>query len=140
MSLSAVRSYFRDRLDGLGFTEWTDGFNVANIPQTISDETYHLETGFIDSGTANQLTHRFDYSITVRVFFDGFNNPAAAIDRAIASSETILADVLDPANRLGLDIKDISPESITVAPRDESNDNDVILIMEFNADIICDFS
>ena len=140
MSLSSVRSYFRTVMDGLGYEEWTDGFNVENIPQTIKDRTYHLETGFIDSGPANQLTHQFDYSITVRAFFKGYNEPAAAIDLAILASEGILAVALDPANRLGLSIKDISPGSIQVQPRDFTNDNDVVLIMEFNADIICDFS
>lgn len=140
MSLSAVRSYFRTRLDGLGFEEWTDGFNTENIPQTIKDQTYHLGVGFISAERPNQLATRFTYPVEVRVFFLGYNDPADAIDTAISASEDIMNDLLDPLNRLGTDIKDVFIGSIQVLPRDESNDNDVILVMEFNADIVCDFS
>ncbi len=140
MSLSAVRQYFRDRMDSLDYEEWEDGFNTENIPQTISEGTYHIETGIITADRANQLTHRFTYPVTIRLFLQGFNDPAATIDRAILASEEILATVLSPVNRLGASINDIFPGTISVVPRDETNDNDIILEMEFNADIICDFS
>lgn len=140
MSLSLVRQFFRNRLDGLGYDEWTDGFNFENIPQTVSDGTYHLENGVISSDKANFSTHRFTYPVTIRLFFLGFNDPADTIDKAILASEDILADILSPANRLGTDIKDIFPGTITVVPRDESNDNDVVLEINLNADIICNFS
>jgi len=140
MSLSSVRQYFRDRLDPLGFEEHTDGFNFDNVAQTISEGVYILEVGNIDGSRANQLTHEFIYPLTIRIIFFGANDPRSTIDRAILASEDILASVLSPANRLGIEIKDVFPGTITVEPRSESNDNDVILVMSFNADIICDFS
>jgi len=140
MSLSAVRTYFRDRLDSLDYNEWTDGFNFDNIPETISTDTYHLTTGVISVERSNHLVNRFTYPVTIRVFFLGYNNPAEAIDTAISASEDILADILSPANRLGTSIKDVFPSTITVEPRAESNDNSVILVMEFNADIFCNFT
>lgn len=139
MSFTAVRSFFRTRLDGLGYQEWTDGFNFDNIPSSTLDGTYHLTTGTITGGPSNSIVHEFDYSITVRVFFRGELDPASAIDDALAEAETIHADILAPANRLGTAIKDIEPGTVDALPQDVSNDNNVILEMVFNANIFCDF-
>jgi hypothetical protein len=139
MSLSQVRSLFRTRLDGLGYREWPDGFNFENIPDTILDRSYHIETGLISGTSANQTVHNFSYSISLRVFLKGYRDPAAAIDDAVSQAETILADILSPSVRLSTTIKDIVPDTITVEPFDISNDNDVILKMDFTADIKCLF-
>jgi hypothetical protein len=78
MTLGGLRAFFRTRLDGLGYTEWTDGFNIENIPSTVLDMSYHLAVGDIRSGPANQLLHVFDYPLTVSIFLKGFRDPAEA--------------------------------------------------------------
>ena len=140
MSLSSVRDLFRTRLDGLGYREHKDGFNFENIPQTLLDESYHLEIATITGSTTNQLTTFFEYPLNVRIFLKGFRDPASAIDDAITRAEEILADILSPSVRYGDDVKDIVPNTIEVNPLAITNDNDVILEMTFTSRIFCNFT
>lgn len=140
MGLASVRSLFRERLEGLGFTEHRDAFNFANIGATVIDKSFHLETGVVTSGPANQLAHFYDYGITVRIFKRGFNNPAEALDEIDALADTVYADLLAPGIRLGTEIKDIVPNSYQPLPYDSSNDNTIILEMSFTASVILCFA
>lgn len=140
MTLGGLRAFFRTRLDGLGYREWTDGFNFENVPATVIDKSYHLEVGNIKSGPANQMHHIFDYGLTVSVVFKGFRDPSSAIDFALDAGQDILDDILSPAQRLQTDgLKDIRPVNIAVRPLADSNDNAVVLEMEFSALMIFDF-
>jgi hypothetical protein len=140
MTLGGVRAFFRSRMDGLGYREWTDGFNVENMPSTILDKMYHLEVGAIKSGPANQMHHIFDYPITVRVVFKGFRDPSSAIDLSLDAGQEILDDILSPAQRLQTDgLKDIRPVNISVSPLADSNDNTVVIELEFSALMIYAF-
>jgi|CXWL01.1.fsa_nt_gi hypothetical protein len=131
MSLINIRSYFRTHLDAVGFTEWTDGFNVENIPSTILDNSYHIENGVIASTASNHQAHLFRCPVTIRVFYKGFADPASAIDNAYVGAESILAEVLLPSNRLGSSLQDVIPINISVTPLSNTNDNSVILQIEF---------
>lgn len=133
MSFSNVRPFFRTRLEALGYTEHTDAIDFQNIPSTILDDTFQLETDTIAGGSANQRAHDFDYSVTLRVFKRGFSNPVNASDDLDTIIETILTDLLDPANRLGVNIKDIVPTNITKNELSNSDDNDFFI--EFNFDV-----
>lgn len=139
MSITAVKPYFRAKLDALDYTEWSDGFNFENIPEALLDRAYHLEIGTITSGPANQTTHVFSYPLTVRVFLKGFKDPAANIDDAVGQAETILSSILDVTDRLGATIKDVINDSIDIVPLAGSNDNHLILEMNFTAVINCFF-
>ncbi len=139
MALSDVRSYYRSKLDSLNYSEWTDGFNFENIPQSILDRSYHLEIGVITSGASSQTVFTFSYPITVRIFLKGFVDPSGAIDDAILQSETVLASVLDAQARYSENIKSIDPLSISILQLADSNDNDLILEMEFNNKIMNNF-
>jgi len=139
MALTDVRTYFRGKLDALGYSEWSDGFNSENIPQSLLDKSYHLEIGTITSATSSHLTYTFSYPLTVKIFLKGYVDPSGAIDDAILQSESILASILDTASRVGLDIKDVIPGTVDVLQFDASNDNDLILQMEFISIIMCVF-
>jgi hypothetical protein len=133
MTLGGVRGFFRTRLDGLGYNEWTDGFNIENIPSTVLDKSYHLAVGPIRSGPANQMHHVFDYPIVVSLFFKGFRDPSSAIDSSLDSAQDVLNDILDPAQRLQTNgLKDIRPNGILVRPLAGSNDNTVVVEISFN--------
>lgn len=141
MSLAEIRPYMRDILDGLGYDEWTDGFNFENIPSTIFNESYHLEVGVISAGVANQRAYRFTAPVLLRVFLKGFRSPSEAIDDALLRGDTILSGVLAESERLGVpadnrSIKNVFPGPIQTLPFDASNDNAIILQMEFNFDLI----
>ena len=131
--ITAVRPYFRNILNGLTFSEWEDPFNFDNIPSTIIDKAYQMTSGVIAGSTANQLTYRFDYPLTVSIIFKGYNNVIEAVAEAEAQADIILAETQKVANRLNTDgIKDVIPLNISIIPLGVSNDNIVVLQMEFN--------
>jgi hypothetical protein len=132
VNLGGVRDWFRTRIDGIGYREWTDGFNFENIPGSILDRSYHLEVGTITTGAANQLHYTFSYPVTLRVFLKGYRNPSLAIDDALNQANVIYQDLLLPANRLQIDgLKDVRPVSVTPRSLKLTNDNAVILEMGF---------
>lgn len=140
MSIASVRPYFRTRLENLGYSEHTDAIDFDNIPSTILDDSFQLETSSISGEPANQLHHEFDYSVVLRVFKRGFNDPVEAYDAIDEDIETILADILSPSTRLGTDIKDIVPISIAKIPLSASDDNDIILEFNFTVTLIMCFT
>ena len=129
--LSLVRTYFRDRLEFLGFEEWRDGFNFENIPSTLLDKSFHIESGDVAPTASNHQVHEFSSPIIIRVFLKGFLDPVEAIDSAFDSADDIMAEVLLPANRLGVNIKDVVPTNISVKPLSDQNDNSVLLELSF---------
>lgn len=139
MSLTLVRPYFRTRLDSLGYSEWTDGFDFENVPETILDRSYHLEIGSMSLIGTNQTLVDIAYPILVRVYLKGFRDPATAIDDAVEAGEGIICDVTKVTNANGQGIKDVQFASFDVLPKDvASNDNIVLLELSFNARITFD--
>ncbi len=133
MSLASVRPFFRDRLEALGFMEHDQPFQPNQIGETIVDDSFHLSTGTIISGPANQVIHSFEFPITVRIYKRGFVDLLEAYDEIHETADTVLADLLEPSIRLGTDIKDIVPESIDIVEIDESDDNIFYLELVFTA-------
>lgn len=133
MALTDVRSYFRTRMNALSFKEWPDGFNFENIPKNIINKTFHIQSDTITPDATNMTTYDFSSPVILRLFIKGFRDPAQAIDDAIGFYEEILCEVLDPANRLGTLIQNISPGPTSILPLSDNNDNAVILEMEFTA-------
>jgi hypothetical protein len=135
--ITAIRPYFRARLNALGFREWKDGFNFENIPSTILDKSYHVE---IPRGSRlnafDMSSNDITQDVVVRVFFKGFRNPSEAIDLALLKYEQILQSVLASENRIGVDIKNIYFDSCQILPLSDSNDNAVILEITFSCLII----
>lgn len=138
MSLTGPKTYLRTALDVVGFREHDDGFASDNIPSTIIDGSYHLEIGTITSGPANQIHYVFTFPVTVRLFFKGYADPKGTIDQVLEQGDNVLKEVLKTSERLGqIDgIKDVIPSSIQVIPLDGTNDNSMILEMEFQFNII----
>lgn len=142
MALTDVRAYFRTRMNALSYKEWDDGFNVQNIPSTILNGSYHIETGSISGRPSPHIGHEFEYPVTVRLFLKGYRTPASAIDNSITAGQNILSGVLATANRLGngSTIMDIVPVSIEPIRLDGTNDNSVILELQFVARVMMNFT
>lgn len=140
MSFSAVRPFFRNRLETLGYTEHPDAIDFGNVPSTLLDETFQLETEIIGGTTSDQTTHEFDYSVTLRLFRRGFADPVTAHDTADSDIDTILNDLLPINIRNGTAIKDISPVNINKIPLSVSDDNDLIIEFNFNVKLILCFN
>lgn len=124
MSLSAIRPFLRTRMNALGFTEWTDGFNFDNIPETILDKAYHISSPSADGRAVTMHDLQVDFGHEIEVFRKGFNDPAEAIDMIIEDMEDIICDLLDPEQRfdghLNIEIK-----GFTLEPLNDENDNSV---------------
>ena len=120
-------------MDTLGYREWTDGFAFDNVPETTMDGSYHLTTGTLGGNSQNQTVLDISYPITVRLFLKGFRDPAQAIDESISAGESIVCDLVSVANANGTAIKDVQFVSMEPQPKDESNDNIVVLVISFTA-------
>ena len=139
MSLSAVRPFFRTRLNALGFKEHDDGFDDENRPQQKLEKLYRIESGPVTGGPANQSTHEFEFDVTLVITLRGNRSNVDLVDRAFEVSEDVLEDILQESVRVGTDIKDIVPGVITVSPFTASDDNDLILSMGFTGIVYCQF-
>ena len=133
MSFTAVRDYFRVRMDSLDHKEHKDGFNFENIPETIQDRAYHIESGPYTGNSQDQTVLDANADVTIRLFLLGFRDPAAAIDSGISLGEAAVCDIIDPKNANGVTagIKNVNFLSMQLLPRDASNDNSVIVEMSF---------
>ena len=134
MSLFGVRSLFRERLEGLGFEEHDQPFQPNQIGETVVDGSFHLSTGTITTGPANQRSHSFSFPINVKVYKRGFVDLLEAYDDIHQTADAVLADLLSPTVRLGSPgILDIVPDSIEIQPIDETNDNIMYVELSFTA-------
>lgn len=124
MSLSLVRSFLRDRMNGLGYVEWTDAFSTENIPSTILDKTYHILSPSADGRAINMHDLPIDFSQELSIFRRGFRNPAEAVDGVIADLEDIICDLFDPEQRFDGHLN-IVLGGFTIEPLGDDNDNSV---------------
>ncbi len=140
MSLSTTRSYFKARLDALGYEEWQDGFNFENIPENIIDKAYHIENFEIETVQMDQAHIELDVKVVTRVFFKGFQTIKDALDSVDEKLEAIIVEVMKPTNRLtGSDgLREVQLTSIAKVPVALSNDNTVMAELNWTAQVnIC---
>lgn len=135
MSLSNVKLYFRDRLDGLGYSEWQDGFATDNIPETILDRAYHVFIESISGGPINHTHQDTESEVVVRLFYRGYRQASEAIDESISGVEAIVADVCKVANRTAT-LLNVIFNTADFSPLNEENDNSVFVEMRFSARVI----
>lgn len=128
-----VRTFFRTRLEGLGYREHDQPFQVTQIGENIQDNSFHMETGLITSAEANQAIHSFLYPITIRIYRKAYQDVLSAYDDVHEEMDSILTDILEPSVRIGTVIKDIVPDSIQPLPLDDTNDNVIIIELNFTA-------
>lgn len=131
MSLTLVRSYFRTRMNELNFKEWKDGFNFENIPSTLLNNSYHIESNQTKGEKLNQNDQVILSTVSIRLFKKGYKDPASAIDLTIQDQENILLEILNPQNRIGGGIKTIKYLGSNIEPLNTDNDNAIILKLDF---------
>jgi hypothetical protein len=132
MSLELLRPFFREHLNSLKLKEWKDAFNYSNIPSTVLNKSYHIETPTGGRrGIYTNLSQPIEHDVVIRVFFKGYRYPAEAVDQAMTMYNLILRTVLASENRLGAGIKNIYLNDVSIDPYDASNDNLVLLEITF---------
>lgn len=136
MSLTSVVPLYRTQMDGLGYEEWTDAFNVENIPSTILDGAYHIEVGSGDGAVINQHVLNTNFPIVLRLFRRGFRDPASMRDEMLGELQTIVCDILAPSVRLSSGVKNIVFNGWVLSPLSDTNDNSIMLEMNFTNIVI----
>lgn len=141
MSFSLIKPYFRARMAAVGYTnEHREAVNLQNVPATAIDRSFHILVQGSSGVSANLSDQVVNASVVVSVFFAGWLDELAAIDDATSEAETILKSCVKISERVtGVDdLRNISFVSHSVAAVDESNDNIMVLTLEFNA--LCVFN
>lgn len=133
MSLTGARSYLRSRAKAIGLKEWTDGFNFENIPSTLINGAFHIQS---DSGNGiklNQHDQELSFNQTVRIFVKGYRDPASGIDSAIKITEDLIKETVSAKNRLTQSdgIKNVILDGFNFETGDQSNDNLIIASITF---------
>ena len=138
MSISQVRTYFRNRLAETDpdLSEWTDGFNIENIPNTITDKTYHIFLGTLASQELNDLTTDDQLAVSINVFFEGYQDVQETLDVGYDLMHQFRLNSINPCNSMvGDNIKNVVLESITPNPVD-TNDNMIRFSLDFNVRLV----
>lgn len=125
--ITDVRAYLRARAIAVGLHEWTDAFNVDNIPSTVIDKSFHLTMGVAEGIQRNQRDQEIEYPVEIRIAVKGFRSPADGVDQALAFAEALVVEALDPPNSLTQTrIKTVFFQALAVDPVAQSNDNLVV--------------
>ena len=122
----------------MGFREWTDSFDIENIPSTLFDKAFHINVGPVSpEGGISQSDIRFSVEARVQFCFKAFRNIAQGIDDAYLALDDILDGILDPAFRLSNTgvFKELQPTSAEVFEFSADNDNLVILEVTFGVTV-----
>lgn len=146
MSFTSIKPYIEARMTAVDadYREWTDAFNIANIPSNILEKSWHLAFGTASPITLNQNCLSYSYPVVLNVFFKGYQTPSNAIDSGNLAAENILKEVLANANRLNISavnagrVINILPGTFSLNPLADSNDNIVRLELNFTFNIIYD--
>lgn len=136
MSLTAIKPYFREIMDTLDFTEWSDYFDTTNIPSNILDRSYAITLGPINGEGQNHLDQETLTTVSLSIFVQGYRDPQQAIDDSIQIGESVILECLKVENRLTAPIKNVVFNSMEFSPLSETNNNAVIINLEFNVRII----
>ena len=134
--IADVRTYARARLDSLGYTEWTDGFNFKNIPSTLLDTRYHLELLPVRGVSDSQQSQVMEAPVTVRLFKAAVRDARQTIDDGVSVGDTVIYEFLKASNRTsGASLKNVRFDSMAIEPLDETNDNGVIIKIDFTCHV-----
>lgn len=135
--IKGALDYCRDRLTSLGLAEWTDAFNSENIPRTLLDDTFHIEIGTVSRKFEHHDNIEINVPLTIRTFGRSFVDTGEGRDNAISLADTIIDEFVKAENRLNdTDIKTIQFDNMNLNALNESNDNSLVLVLDFTALIV----
>lgn len=134
MSVKGIRTYARARLATLDFTEWTDGFNFENVPQTLLSTRYILRLNDGSGGKVSNDNQEISFPLVVESAIKPTGNPKNLIEQGFDRADSIVAAFMQASQRLTqTDFKNIVHASTSVVPLDgDSNDNGVRVLVGFN--------
>lgn len=132
-----VRPYFATRMATIGYTEWTDEFNIENVPSTRLESIYFLENfeGDLESMSHNVCT--FNIPAKMRLFIIGKRDPksyhTAVMDKIALVMRTVCAAIYAENATY---IKFVKPQKFQHGAINELNDNTFMIEINFNC-LVC---
>lgn len=136
MSFADIKPYFRAQLSAVGYTnEHLEAINLDNVPAVTLDRTFHILVAASQGISATLSDQIITASVIVSVFFAGWASEIQAIDDATEAAEEILKSCVKISARVtGLDtLRNVEFVGHNVQAIDGSNDNIMVLTLEFNA-------
>lgn len=134
MSFALVHPYFQSAMSAVDseFKEWEDAFSIDNIPASIIDRSWHFRF-FAGSYTGSAHTCLgFNVPVQISLVIKGYRNPKEAIDTAAQYADAIVQEVCKPSRRLNqVKIKNVLPSTVSIRELGQSNDNVVVLEIQF---------
>lgn len=138
-----IKPHFQTRLKALGFgDELERSFDLVNVPRNQIDKAFHILIGPVAGLGQNQTDQQMSVDTLVTVFFKGFRNEENATVEAYEQGELIVADICSassPNSRVAIPcLKNIEFISMVAEPFDDSNDNIIRLLVNFEVLLILD--
>ena len=136
MSLTAIKPWFRERLESLDFEEHLDGFNSDNIGDIDLDRVFHVRPLTINGGPINHTDQKTESEVELKVFFKGGRDASEAIDNAVLSVEEIVKECCNIKNRTSNGLLNVVFERAEIEPRSIDNDNSVLVKFDFTVTVL----
>ena len=133
MSVSAVRSYFKDQIREEVSTavEHTDALNIDNMHVSARDKMYHIVYQNNSNITTDGDHIADNISVTITMLFKGYRNTQSAFDSTYDTVHNIKRHACNITNFTN-GIKRVVCDSIEVTESDDSNDNLLQAVLEFS--------
>lgn len=132
MSYELIRPFFQENLAKLSLEEHEDAFNIANVPNTLLEQTYCLEFSERVRTSQSHSDLSLEVPIILRVFKKGFLDTREAFDAGLALEQQILKQILSPNIRLNKpSFKNILFDRASSNPLTGENDNAVMIEIGF---------
>jgi hypothetical protein len=137
MSWSSVRPYFDTVLEELGYQNWPDGFGTDNVPSNLMDRAYHINIQTLTGIRQNQSDQETEIAVELKTWYKGYNDPAAAIDVAIAETQGIMQECVTPSRRTTTPgLMSVVFNEAGVDPIGPSNDNAVMVTASYTVKVV----
>lgn len=141
MSFNLIKPYFRAQLAAVGYTsEHLEAVNLENVPSVTLDRTFHILVTGSQGVSASLSDQTISANVIVSVFYAGWVSEIQAIDDATAQAEAILKSCVKISDRVtGVGtLRNVSFTGHSVQPINGTNDNIMVLTLEFNT--LCVFN
>lgn len=134
---SQIHKYLNERIaesDVKKLKEWEDAFNLANIPASIIDRSYHIFIPSITISPQNDRTKDHRVNAQIAYFRKGFKNPRVAQLEGLDECFCLIQAIVNPLkwNDPTYMIYRVNADQVTQSPVDGSNDNLIFFQMNFS--------
>ena len=134
---SNAYQYITNRIsesDVKNLKEWKDAFNLANIPSSVIDRTYHIYIPSISISAQNDTLKNHNINVQLNYFRKGFRNTRTVQLEALDEAFCLIQAIINPLkwNDPETMIYKVNCDQVSQSPIDDSNDNLMRIQMDFS--------